>query len=293
MFRSLLTTVTISALLLAVLSGCGSGSAVAPVPETQLIGISLPGNASQLTLSGGATSAQFTVSEPGYFGSFTATSSNTAVATVTPATETVSSRVRRTESAGPESATFTVDAVANGTATVSVTDQNDRKGAFTVVVSGLSTSPTPTPSPSASPSASPRPTASPSPSATPHPTPSPSPSPSPTPTPQPVIASPSSVSLTSIGATQPVTVSEGGYGGSFTAASANTAVATVTPASGTSFTVTAVAVGSTTITFTSANGTLTTVGVTVTTTTGTISSLGRHVNDSAQLADGPAPRRGA
>ena len=262
MSRSLFSTLAIVASLTG-LAGCGSGSVT--LTQREPLRISLPGNASTLSISGGATTAQFTITEVGYSGSFTATSSNTAVATVTPTTETATARTRKTDSGSPE-AIFTVNAISNGTCTITVTDENGGQGSFSVTVSGLS--------------GGPQPTASPAPTASPTPTPSPTPSPIPTPTPLPVIASPSAIAFTTIPATQAVTVSEGGYSGSFTALSMNTGVVTVTPASGTSFTVSAVAVGTTTITFTSGNGTVGTVDVSVTTTSGVISSTGR----SAELA---------
>jgi hypothetical protein len=283
MSRSLFSAVAIVAFV-AGLSGCGSGSGSPVLTPQRKLALVLPGGATTLSISGGATSAQFSVSEPGYSGPFSADSSNTAVATVTPPTETGSSRVRLVASAGGDTATFTVNAISNGTSTIEVGDKtNAATATFGVVVSGLpSTSPQPsaTPQSSSTPTPAPSPTATPTPSPTatptPVPTPTPSPSPSPTPTPAPVIASPTAVALTSIGATQTVTVSETGYAGSFTAVSMDPAVATVSPGSGTSFTVTAVVAGTTSISFTSSNGTLGSVGVTVTTTTGVISSKGRR-----------------
>jgi phage tail tape-measure protein len=99
-----------------------------------------------------------------------------------------------------------------------------------------------------------------------------------------LVALPDAIALTSIGATQAVAVSETGYGGSFTSASMNAAVAAVSPGSGTSFTVTAVAVGTTTIRFTALNGLVASVGVTVTTTSGGISSVGRHSGKIAAIS---------
>jgi hypothetical protein len=96
----------------------------------------------------------------------------------------------------------------------------------------------------------------------------PSPSPSPSPTLAPIVTSPPGtpgISLNAVGATQPLTASEAGYSGSFTATSNGTTIATV---SGTSpnFTVTAVAAGTTTITVSDTNGQSVAVSVTVTTT---------------------------
>jgi hypothetical protein len=84
-------------------------------------------------------------------------------------------------------------------------------------------------------------------------------------------ASPSTIAFSGAAQTQSVTVTQTGYSGAFTALSANTGVATVSPASGTTFTITAVAAGNTTVTFTNPSGTATSVSVVVTTTGGVIS----------------------
>ena len=68
-----------------------------------------------------------------------------------------------------------------------------------------------------------------------------------------------------------VTVSETGYSGTFTAQSSATAVATVSPASGTSFTVTAIGAGTATVSFVDASGNVAQLTVTVTITGGVVS----------------------
>ncbi|HTU69539.1 MAG TPA: hypothetical protein VMF11_04385 [Candidatus Baltobacteraceae bacterium] len=78
------------------------------------------------------------------------------------------------------------------------------------------------------------------------------------------------LSLDAANQTAVVTVSETGYGGTFSAQSSAASVATVTPASGTSFTITAIAAGTATITFTDAYGDLVTLTVTVTITGGVV-----------------------
>ncbi|MDP9107409.1 MAG: hypothetical protein M3N49_15955, partial [Candidatus Eremiobacteraeota bacterium] len=80
-----------------------------------------------------------------------------------------------------------------------------------------------------------------------------------------VIPSPSSMNFVATGPAygQPLAVTENGYGGTFTARSGNTAIATVSPSSSSgSFTVTTVGAGSTAITVSDASGNTTTVPVT-------------------------------
>jgi hypothetical protein len=107
--------------------------------------IQLPGGAASLALSIGTTSAQFGVSEAGYTGTYTATSSNTAVATVTPGSVQSTSVARmlqaKVTSDSQGNATFTVSAVRNGSATITITDDNEHSTSFSVVVSGLATGP--------------------------------------------------------------------------------------------------------------------------------------------------------
>jgi len=104
--------------------------------------------------------------------------------------------------------------------------------------------------------------------------------PGPTPTPHPgttpVITLPggvvgSSLSFDAAKQTATVTVGEPSYSGTFTAQSNATAVATVSPASGTSFTLTAISAGTATITFTDSYGNAAQLTVTITISGGVIS----------------------
>jgi hypothetical protein len=223
------------------LAACSSGSntsiGIIGTPMIQLPNSGSTGNATLALV--GATSAQFTVSATGFGGGFTASSSNTAVATVTPTVAQTASTQRRAKDVAGGSETFTVTAHADGTATITVTDAAKGVASFTVVVTGIG--------PGASPTSAPAP-----------------------------MAVPNVVSLTSVGQTQAVMVNESGYTGAFTATSANTAVATVSPPSAPgAFTITAVSAGTTTITFTDANKSTGTVAVTVTIASGTIDGKGR------------------
>jgi hypothetical protein len=191
-------------------------------PSVPIIGTS-SGTITSLSLPGAGASAAVTVSESGYTGSFTATSSNTAIVTLAAAT---AASVRRATAGGTamSSTGFTLTGAGSGSANVTVADQNGRSTQLAVTVGNAV-----------------------------------------------VTASPSTIALTSIGATQTVAVSETGYFGTFTAASSDTAVATV--AAGTvagSFTVTAVSAGTATITFTDTSGMTATVQVGVTATSGVI-----------------------
>jgi hypothetical protein len=164
------------------------------------------------TALGPTNSQQFTASEANYSGPITAASSNSAVATVTPAS-----------GSGP-SQTFTVTPISQGNATITVHD--NRGGSQTVTV-------TVTP-------------------------------------PGPLSVNPSNLSFSNTGAgnNQTFTASESNYTGPLNASSANTSVATVTPASGAgpnqTFIVTPVAPGNTTITVTDNHGGSASVTVTVT-----------------------------
>jgi hypothetical protein len=229
------------------LAACSSGSNTSiGIIGTPMIQLPSSGTTGSATLAlVGATSAQFTVSATGFGGGFTASSSNTAVATVTPTVVQTASNQRRAEDVAGGKETFTVTAHANGTATITVTDAVEGSASFTVVVTGIAPGTAPTAAPAPSSSATPA-------------------------------AVPNVVSLTSVGQTQAVTVSEPGYTGAFTATSANTAVAAVSPPSAPgAFTITAVSAGTTTITFADANNSTGTVAVTVTITSGTIDSKGR------------------
>ena len=230
------------------LAACGDG--VTTMRIANLPSVQLPGGATSLAISG-ATSTQFSVSESGYSGSFTATSSNTAVATVAPMTVQSASDARSTQSVHTEAgnqggATFTITTLENGTTTITVSDQNGDSSQFTVTVTGISPSPSPSPSATATATAAPL-----------------------------VIASPTAMTFNAAGQTQPVSLTESGYSGSFSSSSSNTAIATVSPATSTAFTVTAVGAGTVTLTFTDTHNNMTTVAVTVTTSSGSISGRAR------------------
>jgi hypothetical protein len=125
------------------LAAC-SGNAVTNVPIAPIASIEpiapnvatpsvvLPGGATALSLAG-VVGAQFSVSESGYTGTFIASSSNTAVATVSPASvQSAGVRVRPAAAGG--SATFTVTPVGNGTASISVSDSSGKTSIVPVIV---------------------------------------------------------------------------------------------------------------------------------------------------------------
>jgi hypothetical protein len=88
------------------------------------------------------------------------------------------------------------------------------------------------------------------------------------PTPGTPVPSAGTVSFTLVGQTQTITVTQSGYSGTFTAASQNPSVATVSGSG--PFTITAVAAGTTTIAFTNAQAITASVTVIVTITGGVI-----------------------
>src|ERR1700726_2154816 len=106
----------------------------------------------------------------------------------------------------------------------------------------VGSTPTPTPTATPAPTATPTPTATPAPTAPP--TPTATPTPTPTPTPVPVVPAPTSLAFTALGASnaQNVSVSESGYGGTFSETDSCAGIATIATASPT-FTVTPIAVG--------------------------------------------------
>jgi hypothetical protein len=120
------------------LSGCTPAyiaPAIGPIPTSSPS--SAPSGtvtASVPSVSFSGTAAQsFTVSETGYSGSFTATSSNTAVATVAETSSTTSARRRDTTT----TTTFTVTPVGGGTATITVSDQNGNSISIPVSVTSV------------------------------------------------------------------------------------------------------------------------------------------------------------
>src|SRR5579872_5533889 len=196
----------------------------------------------QVSVASGTTSS-FTATEPNYTGTFSATSSNTAVATIAVAPASLHRRTgERVHADAPaQTATsFVITAVAPGMATITVTDQNGKSSTFGVTVTaatpGASPTPTPgvtptpapgvtpTPAPGVTPTPAPGVTPTPGPGATPTPTPGVTPTPTPTatptatPTPGPpgvLTANPTSLSLSGTGASfaQTTLVQETGYTG--------------------------------------------------------------------------------
>lgn len=273
----------------ATVAACSPSGAPAPlVAPSPAPAVALPGGGSTLSLSptGPGASSSLTVSEPGYTGGFTASSSNTHVATVSPSSVT-SSTAKNARRSDAGSATFTVTAVGPGTATISISDSSGNTTNVPVTVSGATASPSSSPSssPSASPSASP----SVSPSASPTHTPSPSPTPSPTPTPTPgpagvLTVNPHSVSLVGTGSAyaQSVQVGETGYSGTFGAINNCASIAMITPASAAGpsavFTVTGVNPGTCSATFSDATSQAVVLSISVTTNGFTIQSSNRKGN---------------
>lgn len=165
-------------------------------------------NAGTLAITGlgNANAATLTASESAYTGAFTATSANSAIATVS-----------------ISGATITVVPVAAGSTTVTVTDAHGQTATATVTI-----------------------------------------------TLAPVTVDHPSLSFTTLGAAgaQTFTPAEAHYGGTFTATSANPAVATVSgPDANGAFTVTAAGGGTAAITVTDANNQTATVNASVTTGT--------------------------
>lgn len=134
-----------------VLAGCGGG--VSSTPNSTPV-IQSSSDTTSFALSAAVTNTQLTVSEVGYHGTYTASSSNTAIATVSSAMLQSSSNMRSTQatvaSAADGSGTFTITAVANGSATIIVNDDQGHSSSFPVTVTGIS-GPAPSPTASAGP----------------------------------------------------------------------------------------------------------------------------------------------
>jgi hypothetical protein len=132
----------LSAALLFVAAGC-AGSVIAPPPNVTPAPHVAP-SPSQSTISFGSSgpcvqapcTTSFTVSEPGYNGTFTAKSSDTTVVTVTVSAST--SQARKAQDA---TATIVATAVNAGTATITVSDQSGNSTAIPVSVSSLTFQP--------------------------------------------------------------------------------------------------------------------------------------------------------
>jgi|SRR5580700_8780541 hypothetical protein len=118
--------------LCAVLAGCGSAGRGATFVPTNSI------TPSVVSFSfSSATPQTFTVSEPGYTGTFSATSSNTEVVTIA-AGDSTSARRRDDTST---STTFTVTPVGGGNATITVSDDQGHSTAIPVSVTGATFTP--------------------------------------------------------------------------------------------------------------------------------------------------------
>jgi hypothetical protein len=127
--RRLIQCVLLCLGLTAALAGCGGSNITTAIPTPTPAPI-VP---SSVALNFSGPGAQtFTVSEPGYSGTFAAVSKNTAVATVTQSA-TPASNERRAQ-ATTTVATFTVTPVGGGTTTIVITDQNGNSITITVTV---------------------------------------------------------------------------------------------------------------------------------------------------------------
>jgi outer membrane biosynthesis protein TonB len=145
----------------------------------------------------------------------------------------------------------------------------------TATPAGATPTPTPTATPAPTATPTPTPSATPTPTATPAPTATPTPTP--TPTPVPVVPAPTSLAFTALGASnaQNVSVSESGYGGTFSETDSCAGIATIAAASPT-FTVTPIAVGTCSITIFDISQRMVTVPVTVTTSGLVVQKKGVH-----------------
>ncbi len=229
-------TVSIAALA----AGCTPGY-TPNITQPGSIAIALPSGGGTLDFSALGQQATITVSEAGYAGAFSAASSNAAVATISPST--VAAAASKRAQLAPGSATFTVASDGVGSATITIHDQNGASASFGVIVAAASPSPTPTAAPTASP----------------------------TPVPGVLTVSPTGVSIVGLGAAtaQSVTVSEGGYTGTFTESDTCGGIATIASSNpagpSASFTVTGSAVGTCSATFGDTFAQHATLAITVTT----------------------------
>jgi hypothetical protein len=195
-----------------------------------------------LALSAARPSAQVVVSEAGYVGPFTASSSDTSIAIV-------SRRV--------SNSTFTVTGVRSGNASITIADNAEHTSTFSVTVDGTaspSPSPSPTPKATSTPTITPNatPTATSTPTApttllpTPIATPTSTPTATPTSTPGPLSVLPTSLTFNGTSQVQSVTITDPGAGTSFTVSGCS-GIASLGTVSNHTFTVTSVAAGSCTV----------------------------------------------
>jgi hypothetical protein len=248
--RTALIGISFAAVFACVLAACGGGGySTQRIDTGGGLVITLPGGATTLTIVQPAP-GQFSVAEAGYTGAFTATTANPAIAIIGVASvfgATHRSADAHTAAATENSVTFTVVGTGNGSTSITVSDTLGHFAVLPVTVSGFS------------------------------------PGPSPTPIVVPIVTMPDAIALTAVAQQQGIVVSEAGYNGTFTAASDNATVASVSPASGaTTFIVTALAAGSANVTFKDANNNTATVTVTVTVSNGTVSLVSGALRPQAE-----------
>ena len=237
-----------SILVFEALVACSSGTSTGPsgsaVPTAPPLSVNVAG-----TLQSVGETAVLQVSQQGYLGPFTITSSDGAVLSLTPKLQ---STQRAPAASGPQTIISSngqayVYAAAQGSASIGITGYG-----------GISISPPPLQNIAIGAA-----------------TPSPSPTPSPVPTPGPVVLTPSSLAFTAVGAAnvQSTTASETNYSGAFAASTAAagqsnscSGIATISPASGTNFSVTPVAAGHCTFALTGGGTQSATLTIDVTTT---------------------------
>jgi hypothetical protein len=245
----------------AIFAACTPASVSSP-PTASSTGptVTLPGGGSSLplTASGAGSTATIIVSETGYTGNFSATTSNRHVVTVSPATVAASAESDSRHRDATGSATFIATAVGAGSAAISISDNSGNATSIPVTVT----------SPSGSPASSPTPTVSPTATASPAPTASPTPTPPP---PGVLSVNPASIQIYGTGTSNAaaIFVQETGYSGSFAQTNTCSSIATIAPASATgptaTFTAVGVNAGTCSTTFSDASSQHTTISITVTT----------------------------
>jgi hypothetical protein len=129
-------------LLCVLLGGCGGSVATSPIvaaPTAAPTGAASAIIPSAASVTFGASNAPqtITVSEPGYGGTFTAVSANTAVATVTQVSaSSIARSADARETAATTTATFTITPVGGGTTTVTISDSEGHSVSIAVSVTG-------------------------------------------------------------------------------------------------------------------------------------------------------------
>ena len=130
-------------ILFGTLTACGGGSSTATpgfVPPT-----AAPIVPSVTSLNFGSSNAPqtFTISEPGYSGTFQGVSSNASVATIALTSSSTAGRSRDSarQTEATTTATFTVTPTGGGTATLTISDTLGRTVTITVTVTGATLQP--------------------------------------------------------------------------------------------------------------------------------------------------------